>query len=652
MTAASPNNIDGSPGGWSRADRLAVLGLLVAVLWQVAPMYAPDHASASIVGSDSYRTHDWLEVAKLDHYARTAIREWGTLPLWNPLLAGGQPQFAHPSDGSLSPLILSSIAFGETLGMKINIGLVSLLGTLGLFVLLRFAIGTSTAAALVASVGYAWSGWLPARVAVGFYESCLVVAWPAVLALWLLPGPSRARRRRWALGGLVLWALAIQLQLALPVLVLLMSILWLATAIQQKLEGGELPGSLALGGLVILFLAFLLGAPKFLPMLDFLGEADFRETTDYPLHPDAWYLDLKQFWFALFHHVPEFPLVDKDGNPRIQEYMTLQPTAAVLLFALAGMRSAVRRNHPAWPWTFVTLIFLWLSFGPHAPVDAFRALRELPLFASMRGPLRYFNYPVLLGLCIVAAVGFDEAARQLRTATARNGDGTWRRTALVAVALLLSLPVSLDSRNLYRSSFLYPIEELPAQERLQSEGLRQDFSGDHLLNLRTYVNVRRGTPTIYTPEDIPLKPRAVPAQWLGATGEVEAEPEYRGEAWVTTENHLAGDERPVPGRAEVIHYRAQDILVRHDLTEPAIVVINQNSWPGWTCGDRPLSKTIHEMHGLLAFQAPEGAAGQTTCSWQPRGLKAGLVLCGLGVLSLALLWPWRRKEARKGPENA
>ncbi|HCP47190.1 MAG TPA: hypothetical protein DIU15_14200 [Deltaproteobacteria bacterium] len=568
------------------------------------------------------------------------------------MLAGGQPQFAHPSDGSLSPLILSSIAFGETLGMKINIGLVSLFGTLGLFVLLRFAISVSTAAALVASVGYAWSGWLPARVAVGFYESCLVVAWPAILALWLLPGPARAMRRRWTLGGLLLWALAIQLQLALPVLVLLMGILWLATAVQQKLAGEGLPGTLALGGLVILSLAFLLGAPKFLPMLDFLGEAEFRETTDYPLHPDAWYLDLKQLWFALFHHVPEFPLVDKDGNPRIQEYMTLQPTAGVLLFALIGLPRVLRRSHPAWPWTLVTLAFVWLSFGPHAPLDAFRALRELPLFASMRGPLRYFNYPVLLGLCIVAAVGFDGIEDWLKKSLGNKAITPRALAAVAFLAILASLPVSLDSRNLYRSSFLYPIDDLPPQEQLASEGLRQDFSGDHLLNLRTYVNVRRGVPTIYTPEDIPLKPKAAPAHWLGATGEVEVEPEYRGEAWVTTENHLAGDERPVPGRAEVIHYRAQEILIRHDLDEPAIVVVNQNSWPGWTCGDRPLSSAIHEMHGLLAFEAPQGSGGQTTCSWHPRRLKLGLGLCSLGLLSLGLLWPWRRKEARKGADDA
>ncbi|HCP46906.1 MAG TPA: hypothetical protein DIU15_12745, partial [Deltaproteobacteria bacterium] len=75
MTTGPITGEEARASGWTRADRLAVVGLLLAVLWQLAPMYAPAHATSSIVGTDSYRTHDWLEVAKLDHYARKAIRD-------------------------------------------------------------------------------------------------------------------------------------------------------------------------------------------------------------------------------------------------------------------------------------------------------------------------------------------------------------------------------------------------------------------------------------------------------------------------------------------------------------------------------------------------------------------------------------------------
>ena len=210
----------------ARREQLAVGLLLVALSWQLAPLFAQPFATQAVIGSDNYRSHDWLEVTKLDYYARKSLLEWKQLPLWNPLLAGGMPQFSHPSDGTMGPLIAAPLLFGHVLGMKVNIALVALIGTLGLFFLLRRCLSLSIAAAAAAALGYAWSGWLPARVAVGFYESCLVVAWPALLYLWLCPGEALARRRRWTLGALLLWAMAVQLQLALPVLVMLMALLY------------------------------------------------------------------------------------------------------------------------------------------------------------------------------------------------------------------------------------------------------------------------------------------------------------------------------------------------------------------------------------------------------------------------------------------
>ena len=304
-------------GGAARVLLPLLLGGLV--LWHMAPMLSQPHFENAILGTDTYRTHDWLEVAKLDHYARKSLLEWKRLPLWNPLLAGGMPQMAHPSDGSTSPLILSSLALGEVRGMKVNVALVALLGALGLFYLLRSALSLSAPAAFVGAACYAWAGWLPSRVAVGFYESCLMVAWPAVLALWLAPGTLRARRRRWVAGAVLLWTLAIQLQLAVPVLVLLMVLLAGGISVQRRLSGEALDRPLLAGGALILGLGGALGAIKFLPMMDLLGAGEFRKMDFYPSHPDAWYRNWDQLWYGLFHRVPGLPLLDADGGPRIQE---------------------------------------------------------------------------------------------------------------------------------------------------------------------------------------------------------------------------------------------------------------------------------------------------------------------------------------------
>jgi hypothetical protein len=603
--------------------RVALALIVAALAWQLAPLYQAPYFGEAVVGTDSYRSHDWLEVAKLDHYARKSLLEWKRWPLWNPLLAGGQPQLAHPSDGSASPLIVSSLLFGEIRGLKINVGLVALLGALGVFGIARRVLRLDVAPTAVAALAWCWAGWLPARVAVGFYESCLMAAWPLVLWLWLDPAPDDVRRRRWALGAVVLWALAIQLQLAVPVLVLWMALLLGVEAALARRAEEPLPKEDALGGLALLAVAGLLGAVKFLPMLALLREGGFRDVAIYPTHPDAWYRNFEQLWFGLFHHVPNVPVLDSDGNPRIQEYMTLQPGPATLLLAVPGAVWAARRR--AWqPWLAAGAAFLWLSFGPHAPVDGFRVLHPLPLFSAMRGPLRYFNYPVLITLCLLGGAGAQAVLARLPQRAS---------PALVAAFLALNAPGAMDARTLLRSAFLYAPQTLPPSAEPTSEGLSTRSTGDApRLNLRKYTNVRRGMPTVYTPEDLPIEVAPLPARWIGPDGSSTPEEDYRGEAW--TEG----------GRAALVALRSSEVVVRHRRTEPGLVYVNQNAWPGWACGDRPVSEDAGEETGLLAFEAPAGD-GETTCRWRPRTLWPGVGGSLLGLVGLA--WLGRRRPGRR-----
>lgn len=609
----------------SRSTRIALAVLAAALLWQFAPLYEPPLFGEAVIGTDSYRSHDWLEVAKLDHYARKSLIEWHRWPLWNPLLAGGQPQVAHPSDGSASPLILSSLLFGEIRGLKINVGLVALLGALGVFGLGRRVLGLAVVPSLIAALAWSWAGWLPARVAVGFYESCLMAAWPAILLLWLHPGPTEQRRRRWAGAALLLYALAIQMQLAVPVLVLWMGLLVGTDAVLRRRAGEEAPRADLAGAGLLLGVAGLLGAIKFLPMLALLNEGGFRDVAIYPTHPDAWYRNFEQLWFGLFHHVPNVPVLDVDGNPRIQEYMTLQPGPATLLLAIPGAVWAARQR--AWqPWLVAGAAFLWLSFGPHAPVDGFRLLHPLPLFSAMRGPLRYFNYPVLITLCLLGGAGAQVLLQRLPP---RAGP------VLVAVFLAWNLPGAHSARTLLRTAFLYAPEDLPVSPQPTSEGLSTRSTGDAArLNLRKYSNVRRGMPTIYTPEDLPFEVAPLPARWIAPDGTWTDEEEYRGEAWSDG------------GRVDVLALRASEVVIRHRLAAAGVVYVNQNAWPGWSCGERDLAGDAEEESGLLAFLAPAGD-GETTCRWRPRLLwpgAAGSTLGVFGLLALARRRPGRRQQ--------
>jgi len=602
----------------------------------VAPLFHPDYVGA-IVGTDSYRSHDWLEVAKFDFAARRSLLEWGQIPWWNTLLAGGTPQLTHPSDGTVSPLILSSLLFGEVVGLKVNVALALLAGTLGVFFLMRRTLLVSAAGAFAAGLVYAWSGWLPARVAVGFYEVTLLIAAPAVLALWTLPGDPTARRRHWACAAVLMFTLAIQLQLAVPILVLLMALVVLLRAGQQLANREALDRSWAWSGLALLAVGALLGGLKFVPMLEMLRAAKFRQLAEYPLHPDAWYVGFSQFWYGLWHHVPALPLLDRDGHPRIQEYITLMPGLGGLLLAAIGLPLALHRRSPALPFALTALVFLWFCFGPHAPIDGFVVLFQLPLFGSMRGPLRYVNWPVLLGIAMLAGVGFDALATRLRDPRAP--------LILLGLLVLSTLPTTLDARSLLRSSFLYPLDDLEAPDPIVSEGLKGiSAGGAHRLNLRKYLNVRRGVPTIYDPEDLPMKVGAIPQVRLVPDGGSEPDRAYIGEVWVGGR----GGTHPLapPQRAWLVAYRGAEVDVAWEgLLGDSTVMVNQNGTKGWDCGEHAVSEAARRKWGLLGLDVPAGT-GSATCRWRPPQLAAGLGASLLGLLGLGLLWPWRRLGRR------
>ena len=269
-------------------------------------------------------------------------------------------------------------------------------------------------------------------------------------------------------------------------------------------------------------------------------------------------------------------------------------------------------------------------------------LSLLPLFSSMRGPLRYFNYPLLVGLLVVAAVGVDVLGE-------RWGDRAGWAAAIGA--LLLGWPAAQDGRALYDTAFLYAAEDLPKQAAIRSEGLSGRSKGRaDQLNLRKYANIRRGVPTIYMPEDLPIEVAAVPATVLQPDGTFEDEEGYRGEAWTATEASLGGEKEPPPGTARLVALRPQEVVVEHSLAAPGIVLVNQNAWLGWSCSDRPISAAATESEGLLAFEAPAGARLRTTCSWRPRGLWPGAALSLLGLVGAGALWPWRRAGRRGGED--
>ena len=123
----------------------AVLFVLAALV--CSPAF---NTPGGFVSGDAWRDNDWLNTRAFDAMAADAILTHGQLPLRNPLVGGGYPTIAHPSDGSWAPTLLPVLAFGVETGTKVNLILLLFLGGLGMFLLARDVGGLDPPAALFA----------------------------------------------------------------------------------------------------------------------------------------------------------------------------------------------------------------------------------------------------------------------------------------------------------------------------------------------------------------------------------------------------------------------------------------------------------------------------------------------------------------------
>lgn len=169
-----------TPARFPRGLAWAVLALC-AWAW-ISPL--------GIASDDPYRDNDWFTDRAFDVLAREA---WlgGELPLRSHRVGGGFPTIGHPFDGAFSPTILPVLAFGDVLGVKVVLAVLWLLGAWGMWGLARGWAALSAPASAVATLAFAWAGWVPSMLLVGFYPQCFYLLVPAILRLlWVDAGPA------------------------------------------------------------------------------------------------------------------------------------------------------------------------------------------------------------------------------------------------------------------------------------------------------------------------------------------------------------------------------------------------------------------------------------------------------------------------------
>jgi hypothetical protein len=207
------------------SPRISILVLVLGVVAFGLPMFAELKGIAS---ADEFRNNDWLNCRSFDVLSRRAILQDGEFPLRTHLLGGGFPIAAHPSDGSWAPTILAVLLFGDVVGVKVNLLLLFFAGAVGAWGLSRRFLGLSPPASLFAGLLFAFSGWAPSMLLVGFYHQVFYLLAPGILYL-LLTSPRRPARL--LVAGLLLCFVLQQGGHAFPAIVYLLALCcWLLAA--------------------------------------------------------------------------------------------------------------------------------------------------------------------------------------------------------------------------------------------------------------------------------------------------------------------------------------------------------------------------------------------------------------------------------------
>ena len=615
----------GSDGAPDRAGRaLVFLPALVAVA-VTAPLLADPLA---LVGPDTFRSHDWLESAKLDAFTRDAMLRWHTLPHWNPWLQGGLPQLTHPSDGSLSPFVLPSLLLGPAVGMKLSAVLALVLGAVGVGLLGRDRCGLRPTFAAFAGSAFAVAGWVPSRMMIGYYESCLYAYFPMVA--WLLLTADRRHPGRAVLATLGVAVAALQLHLGLLVLLLFLTVLVAMEVIQGSLPRRALAllaGVGAGGG--------ALAAAKLWPMLAYLRGLGFRAVAEYPVAwGDQWYGSLTTYLGCALRGVPLLASYRADGLT-VQADFGYIGLGLPLLLLLAVAIARLHRLSPGLRATFVLgLLCSWLCFGPNAFVDGFHALWQLPGFHSMRGSVRYLSFGLAWAGCLLAAGGLQIVF------------GPARRVRLQYLGLVVALATlawpAWESGRRYAAAFTARVDpgEAPGEVFVQDEidggegqGYARGGSPDRDEgNLLVYRNLRRGVGTIYAPADLPADPRPAGRRiYVVAEGGYVDNPAYRGEVWCAEHSCAATVDEVWAGGFR---------LSAAPLTADTLV-LNQAYHPGWSA--EPGSVVDHD--GLVGVALDGSGPVTVGLRFETPGFRPGVAIsaCALAAL-LAAAWLVRRRS--------
>ena len=552
--------------------------------------------------------HDWSQFYTYFGVPRRAIVEYQEMPGWNPYFYGGNVQWGHPDDATLSPIFLPILLWGEVIGAKINILMVLVGGMFSMWFLAR-RLKLSATAALFAAAVWGLNGWHAYHFAVGHCDHLTFLFQPLAV-LFFLKSMDDLR-----------WSIALGAVTAL-----------------MFLSGGPYPFVFTLELAGVLALLFAGQRNSFRPLAAYglgvlftlgfaavklLASAQFM-LYSVPGKPDISGTGLAVLWRALFD--PSLPMYGSYAwtGYGAWEYGAFIGYLPAALFAVGAVVTARR----TWPWLAMGAIFLVASFGAASPLNLFSVLTGAPGLWGMHVPFRFVIH-FILAAALVGGMGLDwicERARRTRLKAAALG----LAVALTAVAAGDLVRMHYDRPvPLYRlASYFVPGEayggpkEFAPVAPLSSEA-RRYVPLTYAQPLALYTAFLDGRRLSWGYDAVHLKEAA---HFPGQEG-------YRGEAYI---------EPAGAGNAEIVGQSLSEFTVKYDSAAPGTLVLNQNYHPAWRVNGAAGGAFNEE--GLVAVEVDEGS-GEVTFVYRPVARVIGAAMTLLAIAGAVVFARRRRTGA-------
>ena len=365
-------------------------------------------------------------------YGASMLRETGSFPLWNPYLFGGMPYVAAMHGDIFYPTFLLRLVMPTDAAMTWGFIIHLILAGIGTYLFLR-ALGLGFFPSLAGGAAYQLSGALASLVSPG-HDGQLFVSALLPFAMLLILRTIRDNRL-WGWGAL---AIVVGLAVLSPHPVKLQYMLIASGAFALHLvfggEGDRLERRAALrrlgAALGMIVIGFLIGAIQYVPVREYVpwspraGGRGYDYATSFSMHvPELINGFLPQFSGILANYW------GPNGIHLNNEYLG----ASVIILAVAGIGSALRRARSRFFWVGMIVVGLLWALGNTTPFYRI-------VYAVVPGT-KYFRTPDMMlfvptfAFAVLAAYGAERVLAGRVTARYALG---W-----VAFALLVAVVATM-----------------------------------------------------------------------------------------------------------------------------------------------------------------------------------------------------------------